>query len=60
MSEKIFLTYTNATAVPRLGTVMGHHIVVNYIDSNGEHHMLLPSCAKAMVALIRHTRAKVV
>jgi hypothetical protein len=40
MPEKIFLTYTNATAVPYQGTVLGHHIVLNYIDSNGWHHML--------------------
>jgi hypothetical protein len=40
MSEKIFLTYTNATAVPYQGTELGHHIVLNYIDSNGEHHTL--------------------
>jgi hypothetical protein len=25
MSEKIFLTYTNATAVPYQGSVLGHH-----------------------------------
>jgi hypothetical protein len=40
MSEKIFLTYTNATAVPYQGSVIGHHIVLNYIDSNGFHHTL--------------------
>jgi hypothetical protein len=40
MSEKIFLTYTNATAVPYEGSVLGHHIVLNYIDSNGVHHTL--------------------
>jgi hypothetical protein len=40
MSEKFFLTYTNATAVPYQGTELGHHIVLNYIDSNGEHHTL--------------------
>jgi hypothetical protein len=40
MSEKIFLTYTNATAVPYRGTELGHHTVLNYIDSNGEHHTL--------------------
>jgi hypothetical protein len=40
MSEKIFLTYTNATAVPYQGTELGHHIVLNYIDSNGAHHTL--------------------
>jgi hypothetical protein len=38
--EKIFLTYTNATALPYQGTVLGHHIVLNYIDSNGKHHTL--------------------
>ena len=41
MPEKIFLTYTNATALPYQGTVLGHHIVLNYIDSNGKHHTLL-------------------
>jgi hypothetical protein len=40
MSEKIFLTYTNATAVPYQGSVLGHHIVLNYIDSNGDRHTL--------------------
>jgi hypothetical protein len=40
MSERIFLTYTNATAVPYRGSVLGHHIVINYIDSNGRHHTL--------------------
>jgi hypothetical protein len=43
MSEKIFLTYTNATAVPYQGTELGHHIVLNYIDSNGVHHTLQAS-----------------
>ena len=40
MSERIFLTYTNATAVPYQGAVLGHHVVLNYIDSNGNHHIL--------------------
>ena len=40
MSEKIFLTYANATAVPYQGSVLGHHIVLNYVDSNGDHHTL--------------------
>ncbi len=40
MSEKIFLTYTNATAVPYQGSVLGHHVVLNYIDANGDHHTL--------------------
>jgi hypothetical protein len=40
MSEKIFLTYTNATAVPHQGSVLGHHVVLNYVDKNGAHHML--------------------
>jgi hypothetical protein len=40
MPERIFLTYTNATAVPYQGSVLGHHIVLNYIDSNGAHHTL--------------------
>jgi hypothetical protein len=40
MSEKIFLTYTNATAVPYQGSILGRHIVLNYIDSNGVHHTL--------------------
>jgi hypothetical protein len=40
MSERIFLTYTNATAIPYQGSELGHHIVLNYIDSNGEHHTL--------------------
>jgi hypothetical protein len=45
MSEKIFLTYTNATAVPYQGSVLGRHIVLNYIDSNGIRHtaMTAPS-----------------
>src|ERR1700730_10984653 len=40
MPERIFLTYTNATAVPYQGSVLGHHIVLNYIDANGVHHSL--------------------
>jgi hypothetical protein len=32
--------YTNATAVPYLGTTLGHHIVLNYIDAGGNHHTL--------------------
>lgn len=40
MSERIFLAYTNATAVPYQGSVLGHHAVINYIDSNGKHHTL--------------------
>jgi len=40
MPERIFLTYTNATAVPYQGSVLGHHIVLNYIDANGAHHSL--------------------
>jgi hypothetical protein len=40
MPERIFLTYTNATAVPYQGSVLGHHIVLNYIDANGAHHTL--------------------
>ena len=40
MPERIFLTFTNATAVPYQGSTIGHHIVLNYIDSNGKHHIL--------------------
>jgi hypothetical protein len=40
MPERIFLTYTNASAVPYQGSTIGHHIVLNYVDSNGEHHTL--------------------
>lgn len=40
MPERIFLTYTNATAVPYEGTELGYHIVLNYIDSDGVHHTL--------------------
>jgi hypothetical protein len=40
VAEKIFLTYTNATAVPYLGTPLGHHIVLNYVDADGKHHTL--------------------
>lgn len=40
MPERIFLTYTNATAVPYQGSVLGHHVVLNYIDSNGKHYTL--------------------
>ncbi len=40
MPERIFLTYTNATAVPYEGSVLGHHIVLNYVDSDGLHHTL--------------------
>ena len=37
MSERIFLTYTNASALPYQGTVLGHHVV---FDANGQHHTL--------------------
>jgi len=40
MPERIFLTFTNATAVPYQGSTIGHHIVLNYIDSNGQPHIL--------------------
>jgi hypothetical protein len=40
MHERIFLTYTNATAVPYQGSVLGHHIVLNYVDSDGRHYTL--------------------
>ena len=40
MREKIFLTYTNATALPYHGAVFAHHVVLNYIDANGKHHTL--------------------
>ncbi|MBV9064276.1 MAG: hypothetical protein JO004_00725 [Methylobacteriaceae bacterium] len=40
MPEKIFLTYTNATAVPYMGSSIGHHIVLHYMDSRGVHHTL--------------------
>jgi hypothetical protein len=40
MRERIFLTYTNASALPYHGAVLGHHVVLNYIDSNGVHDTL--------------------
>jgi hypothetical protein len=40
MPERIFMTYTNATAVPYQGSTLGHHIVLNYIDADGYHHTL--------------------
>ena len=40
MRERISLTYTNATALPYHGAVVAHHVVLNYIDANGEHHTL--------------------
>ena len=40
MPERIFMTYTNATAIPYQGSTLGHHIVLNYIDVNGEHYTL--------------------
>jgi len=40
MPERIFLTYTNATAMPYLGSPRAHHVVVNYVDSNGVHYRL--------------------
>ena len=36
--ERIFLTYTNATAMPYLGSPRAHHVVVNYVDSDGVHY----------------------
>lgn len=40
MPERIFITYTNAKAVPYQGTTFAHHAVLNYIDSNGNHYTL--------------------
>ena len=40
MRERIFLTYTNATAVPYQGSSMGHHVVLNYIAADGNHYTL--------------------
>ena len=40
MSERIYLTYTTATAAGANGVVLGSHTVLNYIDSNGLHHTL--------------------
>jgi hypothetical protein len=40
MRERIFLTYTNASALPYHGAILGHHVVLNYIDANGYHHTL--------------------
>jgi len=40
MPERIFLTYSNATAMPYLGMPRAHHVVVNYIDSDGVHSRL--------------------
>lgn len=40
MPERIFITYTNATAIPYQGSAWAHHAVLNYIDSKGFHHTL--------------------
>jgi hypothetical protein len=40
MPERIFITYTNATAIPYQGTTLGHHAVLNYIDSSGNRYTL--------------------
>lgn len=40
MSQRIFLTCTNATAIPYVGSSMGHHIAIHYIDSDGNHRTL--------------------
>jgi hypothetical protein len=40
MRERIFLTYTNASSLPYHGAILGHHVVLNYIDANGYHHTL--------------------
>src|SRR2546421_153806 len=40
MRERIFLTYTNATALPYHGAVVAHHVVLNYIDANDKHYTL--------------------
>lgn len=40
MSERIILTYTNASALPYQGAVLGRHAVLNYVDANGYHHTL--------------------
>lgn len=40
MRERIFLTYSNASALPYHGAVLGHHVVMNYVDANGKHFTL--------------------
>jgi hypothetical protein len=40
MPERIFITYTNATAIPYQGSTWAHHAVLNYIDSKGNHYTL--------------------
>jgi hypothetical protein len=40
MRERIFLTYTNASSLPYHGAILGHHVVLNYIDANGRHYTL--------------------
>lgn len=38
--ERIFVTYTTATAPWADGPVLGHHAVLNYIDKNGNHQVI--------------------
>jgi hypothetical protein len=40
MPEKIFMTYTNATAMPYAGWTLGNHVVLNYVDADGNRHTL--------------------
>ena len=40
MRERIFLTYTNASSLPYHGAILGHHVVLNYINANGDHYTL--------------------
>jgi hypothetical protein len=62
MPERIFLTYTNATAVPYEGSTLGHHIVLNYIDANGNHYTLqgVPKhpTNTILISLVRFTSRK--
>jgi hypothetical protein len=57
MSEKIFLTYTNATAMPYTGWPIARHVVVNYVDTNGVHHRLQGVPARSFAHNLEKGRA---
>ncbi|WP_404403445.1 hypothetical protein [Pelagibacterium halotolerans] len=40
MSEKIYVSYSVAVGIPYTGREVAHHVVLNYIDDEGSHHVV--------------------
>lgn len=38
--ERIFVTYSIASAVGANGPILGHHAILNYIDKHGDHYVI--------------------